>query len=92
MSEQVKKSEAKKEAKKVLPGMMSNIDVAVLHDMNLTREQIAKSLKTDVLQGMAALEVVLYNEKVFAVMVDEFWNRYLTLKDKHLAKNDLKPQ
>lgn len=84
MSEQVKNPEPKK-----LPGMMSNIDVAVLHDMNLSRDQIAKSLKTDILNGMAALEVVLYNEKVFAVVVDEFWNRYLTLKDKHLAKRDV---
>lgn len=67
----------------------SDVDFAVLHDMNLTRESIAQSMRIDLLQAMSGLEVVLSDQKTFDAMVDVFWNRYLTLKDKHLSKSDV---
>lgn len=67
----------------------TDVDFAVLHDMNMTREQIAENVAKDMDSVLALLYTIRADKRAMTVVVDIFWNRYLALKEKKLSQPEL---
>lgn len=54
----------------------TDMDYAVFSDANITKEMLAKSIKTEIGSMMALCETIMREEKALNTIVDIFWDRY----------------
>lgn len=66
----------------------TDVDYSIFHDQTLDRDQIKKAVSQDLQAAVVLLDAILTEDKLLDAITDMYWNRYLTLKDRMLAKED----
>jgi hypothetical protein len=61
--------------------MKETIEKTAMMDLKLTKEQIAKGLKMDLQMSMSLIQDIMTDKALLAVIVEYYWNKYLTYKD-----------
>lgn len=59
----------------------AKVDASAFHDLELTREKIEKFLVGDLKRVKIAIDEVMYDKRIFSLLVDKYWERYQQLRD-----------